>query len=102
MNGRVLQVLTIKPFLNLWLAEIFSQIAMNMVNFILIILAFELTKSNTAVSGVVISYTIPAIIFGVIAGFFVDRWEKINVLFLTNIIRVFLLLLLAAFHSNVF
>lgn len=101
MNSKVLQVLTVKPFFYLWLAEIFSQIAMNMINFILIILAFELTKSNTAVSGVVLSYTIPAIIFGVIAGVYVDRWNKHHVLFATNVIRLLLLLVLAVFHSSV-
>lgn len=101
-NNRLLRVLSIKPFLFLWLAEIFSQIAMNMVNFVLIIAAFKLANSNTAVSGVVLSFTIPAIIFGMLAGVYVDRWNKKSVLFATNAIRVILLLLLFTLHTNLF
>lgn len=101
-NNRLLRVLSIKPFLFLWLAEIFSQIAMNMVNFVLIIAAFKLANSNTAVSGVVLSFTVPAIIFGMLAGVYVDRWNKKSVLFATNAIRVILLLLLLTLHTNLF
>lgn len=99
-ENRILRVLLIRPFLFLFLAEVFSQIAMNMVNFILIIVVFELAKSNTAVSGLVLSFTIPAIFFGVLAGVYVDRWDKKRVLFMTNFIRACLLILLAVFHSN--
>lgn len=101
MNNRLLQVLSVRPFFFLWLAEIFSQVAMNMINFILIIVAFELTQSNTAVSGIVLSYTIPAIFFGITAGALVDRWSKKKVLLLTNVSRVILLILLAFLHQNI-
>lgn len=100
MNNYLLKALSIRPFFFLFLSEIFSQIAMNMTNFILIIVAFELTKSNTAVSLIVLSFTVPTIIFGILAGVYVDRWNKKQVLFLTNIIRAFLLLLLAFFFSQ--
>lgn len=100
MNNPFLQALKSKPFLYLWLSEVFSQIAVNMMNFILILVAFSLTNSNTAVSGIVLSFTIPAIIFGILAGVYVDRWNKKKVLFLTNIIRFAILVLLAAFHTK--
>lgn len=73
---------------------------MNMMNFILILVVFSITNSNTAVSGVVLSFTVPAIIFGIIAGVFVDRWSKKNVLIGTNVIRFFLLVALGLFHTN--
>ena len=95
MNNRMLAVLSIKPFFFLWLAEIFSQIAQNMVNFVLIIVAFKIAQSNTAVAGIVLSFTVPAILFGILAGVYVDRWNKKNVLLTTNIIRTFLLISLA-------
>lgn len=84
----------------LWTAEIFCQIATNMVNFVLIIVAYKLTQSNTSVSGIVLSFTVPAILFGMLAGVYVDRWNKKKVLFVTNIARTFLLLVLAFLHSN--
>lgn len=100
MDNQICRVLSIKSFLLLWLAEVFSQIGFNMINFILIILAFELSNSNTAVSGIVLSFTIPAIIFGLLAGVYVDRWNKKKVLFTTNIIRAILLFSLVFFHTN--
>lgn len=101
MNNRILRVLRIKPFLYLWLAEIFSQIAMNMVNFVLIIVAYKISNSNAAVSGIVLSFTIPAILFGMVAGVFVDRWNKKTVLFATNAIRTLLLITLAFMHTDI-
>lgn len=100
MNNRIFQVFRVKPFLFLWLSEVFSQIAMNMANFILIIVAFKLSHANSAVSGIVLAFTIPSIILGLFAGVFVDRWNKKKVLFLTNILRMVLLILLALFHTN--
>lgn len=100
MKQHIFLAFTEKSFLYLWFGEIFSQIAINLLNFFLILITFALTKSNTAVSGIVLSFTIPAIIFGALAGVFVDRWNKKTVLITTNIIRAFLLILLAFFSSN--
>lgn len=73
---------------------------MNMVNFILIIVAFKITGSNAAVSGIVLSFIIPAILFGLVAGVYVDRWNKKQVLLWTNLIRTLLLVLLALWHTD--
>src|SRR5438270_7872687 len=102
MNRGFIRVLSIKPFFFLWLAELFSQIAANMLNFILIIAVFKLTNSNTAVSGIVLSFTIPAILFGVFAGAAVDRMSKKKVLLLTNVVRAALLVILSFFDTNLF
>lgn len=100
MNSHLLRALSIRPFLFLWIGELFSQISFNMVNFILIIVAFEIARSSTAVSGIVLAFIIPAILFGIIAGIYVDRWNKKNVLVLTNLIRAVLLIFLAFFYQN--
>lgn len=73
---------------------------MNMMNFVLLLVAFSLTNSNTAVSGIVLAFTIPAIFFGILAGILVDMWNKKYVLFATNAIRALLLLILAFLNSN--
>lgn len=98
--NRFFDVLKIRPFLFLWLSELFSQIAMNMMNFILILVVYSITNSNTAVSGAVLSFTVPAIIFGILAGVYVDRWNKKSVLISTNAIRFLILIILAFFHTN--
>jgi MFS family permease len=102
MKTHILRALSEKPFFNLWIGEVFTQISINIFNFFLILIVFKLTHSNTAVSGVVLSFTIPAIIFGSLAGILVDRWSKKKVLILTNLIRAVLLILLAFYLDNLF
>lgn len=100
MNNNLLLALKNRPFLFLWLAEVLSQIASNMTNFILLLVVFSLTGSNTAVSGIMISFLLPAIILGILAGVYVDRRDKKYVLTFTNIVRGIILILLMLFHSN--
>lgn len=86
----------------MWTGEIFTQISINLFNFFVILLVYNLSHSNTAVSGIVISFTIPAIIFGSLAGVYVDRWNKKKVLIVTNIVRAVLMVVMAFFISNLF
>lgn len=94
-------VLATKPFLLLWLAEIFSQVAFYMLNFLVVFVVFELTNSSTAVSGIVLTFTIPAMLFGILAGAYVDRWDKKAVLLTTTLLRAVLSVLLALSYRNV-
>ena len=88
----ILRVLRIKPFFLMMLSEFFSQLAFNMQHFVLIFIIYGLTKSNTAVSGMILSFMIPAVLLSVIAGVFVDRWNKKSVILYTHFIRGMLLL----------
>lgn len=97
----IVRVLRIKPFFFLMLSEFFSQIAFNMQHFIIIFIIYELTLSNTAVSGVILSFIIPAVVFSFLAGVYVDRWNKKRVLLLTNLIRGVLILLFLLFRENI-
>lgn len=96
----ILKTLRIRPFLFLILSEFFSQFSMNIFNFILLIIVFGIAKSNSAVSGVVIAFTLPTVVFGILAGIMVDRWDKKKVLIITNILRALMVLPLAFFHGN--
>jgi len=102
MNAQILRVFSERSFLYLWIGEVFTQVATNLFNFFLLFIVFQLTHSNTAVSGVVLSFTIPAIFFGSIAGVYVDRWNKKYVLIITNCVRALLLIILAFLLNNVF
>lgn len=99
-ENRILRTLAIRPFFFLVLAEIFSQIAVNMFNFVIIIVVFTISQSNTAVSGAILSFTIPQLFFGLLAGVYVDRWNKKKVLYASNFLRAFLVVLLIFFHTN--
>ncbi len=87
MRNPIFAVLSIPSFSFLLISEFFSQFAMNLLNFILLIVVFTLSRSNIAVAGVVLSFTLPSILFGILAGVYVDRWNKKNVLVYTNILR---------------
>lgn len=79
-------------FVNLWIGQIFSQLAdkVYLVLMIAIITNFfhnEGETISTWVSAVMIAFTIPAILFGSLAGVYVDRWYKKAVLILSNLGR---------------
>lgn len=100
MKHPILAVLSIRSFSYLMLSELFSQIAMNLLNFVLLILVFNLVRSSVAVSGVILAFTVPALLFGILAGIYVDRWNKKHVLFYTNLLRAVLVFPLFFFNSS--
>jgi len=88
-----------RNFLTLWLGQLFSQLAdkIYLVLMIAIISARFETPGQTIsgwVSAVMIAFTVPAVLFGAIAGAFVDRWRKKPVLVLSNVLRGSLVMLL--------
>ncbi|MDX2254060.1 MAG: MFS transporter [Pseudanabaenaceae cyanobacterium bins.39] len=79
-------------FLALWSGQVFSQIADKI--FLVLVIAIVSTHFQQEgqtisgwVSAVMVSFTIPAILFGSIAGVYVDRWKKKTVLVSSNILR---------------
>ena len=87
-------------FVKLWLAQVFSQLALNTFNFVLAIAIYESTKSNQSVSLVVISFGLAAFIFGVAAGVIVDNLNLKNVLFVTTIARFFVVITFLFFTGS--
>lgn len=102
MKNHVFSALSEKSFVYVWMSEIFALISTNIFNFFLVLVVFELTRSNTANSIVVLTITIPSVIFGVLAGAYVDRWNKKKVLIVVNVLRATLLISLAFFIDNLF
>ena len=86
-NGGYREVFANRPFLALWLAQVLSQIADNFLYFVLIVTVYKQTGSNTAVSGLVLAFTIPALTLGLLAGVLVDRVDKRSVLLFSNLAR---------------
>ncbi len=86
-------------FLVLWSGQIFSQMA-DKVYLVLVIglIASRFQAAGQPISGwvsaLMIVFTIPAILFGSLAGVFVDRWPKKLVLVSTNVLRGGLVLML--------
>lgn len=80
-------------FQKLWWAQILSQIAFNTLLYTLIIRIAERTTSNTAVSVFILSFSVPAVLFGLFAGVWVDRLDRRLVLTVTNVLRTGLIAL---------
>jgi MFS family permease len=86
-NPSMREVLKNQNFVKLWIAQILSQTAQQIVNYALVLQVDRLTGSSTAVSGIIIAFTVPAILFAAIAGVFVERNSKKTMLVATNLAR---------------
>lgn len=82
-----LDVFRNRPFLLLWLSQAFTQIGGNMVIYGLTVIILEATRSNTAVSLLILTFLGPAVLFSAVAGVYVDRLDKRLVLIVTNLLR---------------
>ena len=92
-------VLKNSQFLILWSGQIFSQLADKVYLVLMIaIITSQFQSPNQAisqwVSPIMIAFTIPAVLFGSLAGVYVDRWQKKPVLVVSNLLRGILVLTL--------
>ncbi|MBM0741282.1 MFS transporter [Phormidium sp. CLA17] len=87
-----LPVLKNRSFLTLWGGQVFSQLADKVYLVLMIaLIASRFQAEDQTISGwvssIMIASTIPAVLFGSIAGVYVDRWSKKTVLVITNLLR---------------
>ncbi|BAZ39892.1 hypothetical protein NIES4101_58490 [Calothrix sp. NIES-4101] len=92
-----LPVLKNSNFLALWGGQVFCQMADKV--YLVLMIALIKTQFQTGdqtisgwVSAIMMAFTIPAVLFGSLAGAFVDRWRKKTVLVATNVWRGILVL----------
>ena len=91
-----------QQFLILWSGQIFSQLADKIYLVMMIAIVanqFQLPDQPISrwVSPIMIAFTIPAVLFGSLAGVYVDRWRKKPVLVISNLLRGILVLTLPPF-----
>ena len=75
------------------LSVIFSQIAANMLTIVLIVITYNLTHSNFAVSILVMTFLIPQVLFSFLGGIIADAKNKRKILIFGNISRAAVLIL---------
>ena len=88
-------------FGRLWFIQASTQVGGNMSLYALTILVFATTRSNAAVSALVMSYLVPTILLSAVAGVLVDRLDVRWALIIPNSIRTLLTLGLALAGTNV-
>lgn len=77
-----------KPgFLYLWASQIFSQVTLNMMNFLLIVHLYEATHSTIATSLLWVAYALPALLIGPIGAASVDLMSRRRTLMVTNLLQ---------------
>ena len=86
-------------FLILWSGQIFSQLADKIYLVLMIAIVasrFQVGEQPISkwVSPIMIAFTIPAVLFGSLAGVYVDRWQKKSILVISNLFRGILVLAL--------
>jgi MFS family permease len=91
-----------KKFLNLWESQFFSQVAVQTLNFLIIVRVFEITGSSIASSFVWLIFITPAIVIGPFASAAVDIMNKKNTLVVSNLVQTLIILLYALTFEKFF
>jgi len=76
-----------KNFVYLWASQIFSQLTINIMNFVFFIKLFEVTGSAISTSLLWVSYALPAILIGPFASGILDLVDKRKILVITNFLQ---------------
>ncbi|MDO8570371.1 MAG: MFS transporter [Candidatus Daviesbacteria bacterium] len=77
-------VIASSGFRYLWFNQILVQLALNALNFTLIIWVFKLIDNNLSVSALMLAIYLPAVIFGIFAGVFVDIFDRRKIILLID------------------
>jgi Na+/melibiose symporter-like transporter len=91
-----------RDFMLLWVAQAISQTAQNAVNYGLLVLVQTRSHSSAHMSVAVLTVILPSVIFGLVAGAYVDRRDKRWVLIGTNALRAVCALGYVLFADHLF
>ena len=92
------KVLRNRNFLFLWLGQIISQLGDRLSQMALIGLVYMRAPGSTMQIAKVLSFTIiPVFLVGPIAGVYVDRWDRRRTMFICDLIRALLVLIIPLF-----
>ncbi|MBU2577999.1 MFS transporter [Patescibacteria group bacterium] len=91
-----------KHFILLWISQIFSQVTINMMNFVMATKIFEKTGSTIAVSFLWVFYYMPSFFIGPFSGFFVDLLSRRKVLLISNLTQALIVLLYLPAGERIF
>src|SRR5450759_1518595 len=94
-------VLRNRRFLTLWLAQLVTQVGGNMVLYGLTVLVFTQTHSAAATSLLILTFLVPGVSVGAVAGVLVDRFDRRKILILTNALRGLAFLAMVLVGTNI-
>jgi MFS family permease len=88
-------------FARLWFIQAANQVGGNMALYALTVLVYSSTRSNSAVSALLVSFVLPQIVLSPFAGVIVDRLDLRWALVVPNLVRTGLTLWLALVGANI-
>jgi MFS family permease len=100
-RNRSVSILRDPAFARLWFVQAATQVGGNMALYALTVLVFATTRSNAAVSALVMSFLVPTIALSAVAGVVVDRLNLRWALVGPNIARALMTLGLALAGANI-
>ena len=86
------ELLRIRDFRYLWLAQILSDFGDNLTFLTLLILIQRLTGSTVALAGLMVAIALPTLIFGTLAGVYVDRIDRKKAMMISDLLRAIVVL----------
>lgn len=89
-------------FVHLWTSQVLSQLAINIMNFLLLIRLYERTGSSIATSFLWVAYALPAILIGPIAAASVDLFDRRKMLIAANFMQFVAIFIYAFLHETSF
>jgi MFS transporter, DHA3 family, macrolide efflux protein len=74
-------------FRMLWIGQTISQIGDGLTNLALLIVINRLTGSTAALATLMVAIALPQVFFGLISGVYVDRWNRKQIMIVSDLIR---------------
>jgi len=81
-----------RSYFPLWLGQLISNFGDTLHYIALVVLVFQLTGRGLAVSGLVAAEIVPVLLLGPVAGVVIDRFNRKNVLIVSDVVRALLAL----------
>ena len=79
-------VISVRGFKFLWINQVLVQLAINTLNFSLLIWVYKLTGSNFAVAALLFAVYLPSLLFGLFAGVLVDLSDKKKIIYMMDLL----------------
>jgi CRP-like cAMP-binding protein len=76
-----------RDFTQLWFAQLISTIGSSLADLAAAILVFRLTNSALAVGLILMASAVPSLVFGLVAGVFVDRFDRKKIMIWSDLLR---------------
>ena len=91
-NAGVRAALAIPDFRTLWIGQSISQIGDGLTGLATLIVINQLTGSTMALATMAIAIAVPQLLFGLLAGVYVDRWNRKHIMIVSDVLRGLLVL----------